>query len=199
MVQKLDYSASSSSSLVHFRVLPLKIKLIENDIKLGNLCTHHLHARLVAVDSCMSHWISPQPCRCKIKFWPPPPIEYRPGVNIQWIFRWIMTLLSYWILITLLNFDTFNQRSQFNLESQCNAESRPGVTIQRGIMRQGHNSTWNLDSGHILTWNHDPGSQFNVESWPGVTIQHWVMTRGHNSTWNFDPGSKFHVELRPGS
>ena len=33
-------------------MLPLKIKkikLIENDIKLGNLCTDHLHARLVAV------------------------------------------------------------------------------------------------------------------------------------------------------
>ena len=58
-----NYSISSSSSLIHFRVLPLKIKLIENDIKLGNLCTYHLHARLVAVDSCMSHWILPQPCR----------------------------------------------------------------------------------------------------------------------------------------
>ena len=50
-----------SSSQVHCRVLPLKIKLKENDIKLGNLCIIHLHALLVAVDSCMSQWILPQP------------------------------------------------------------------------------------------------------------------------------------------
>ena len=160
-----------------------------------------------------------------------PLIEYRPGVNIQWIFRWIMTLLSCWILITLLNSDTFlsrnstgrryihgsefhvelwpwvkiprwimtpghnstlncdpNPRSQFNLGSQFNVKSRPGVTIQHGIM------TRVKIQREILI-----RSQFNVESWPGVTIQRWVMTRGHNSTWNYDPGSKFHVELWSGS
>ena len=160
-------------------------------------------------------------CRCKIKFWPPPPIEYRPGVNIQWIFRWIVTLLSCWILITLLNSDTFLSRNSTGRRyvdgSEFHVELWPRVKIPRWIMTRvrithwivipipGHNLTWD----HNSTWNHDPGSQFNVKSWPGslfnveswprVTIQHWVMTRGHNTTWNYDPGSTFHVELWPGS
>ena len=175
-----------------------------------------------------------------------------------------MTLLSCWILITLLNSDTFlnrnstgrryihgsefhvelwpwvkiprwimtpgqnstlncdpNPRSQFNLGSQFNVESRPGVTIQsgimtrvkiqreilirvtiqRGIMTRGHNSTL----------SYDPGSQFNVELWPWVKISRWIMTRvivpnwiviqfqGHNWTLNHVSGSQFNMELRPGS
>ena len=153
--------------------------------------------------------------RCKIKFWPPPPIEYRPGVTIQWIFRWIMTLPSCWILIAPLNFDTLlsrnstgrrlcrrvriprwivtpGQNSTLNCDpgSEFHVEmwSRPRVTIQREIRTWGHNSTW----------NHDPGSTFNVESWPGVSIQRGIMTRGHDSTWNYDPGSQFNVETWPG-
>ena len=71
-----------------------------------------------------------------------------------------------------LNFD-LNPSSQFNFGSQFNVKTRPGVTIQRGsmtrvkiqreifilvtiqrgIMTRGHNSTL----------SYDPGSQFNVE------------------------------------
>ena len=113
-----------------------------------------------------------------------------------------------------------NPRSHFDFASQFNVESRPGVTIQRGIMTRDHNSTWNLYPGHNSTWNHDPGSQFNVELWPGVIIQCGIMTPGQNFTLNYDPGhsstlncdpnpwsnwtlnhdsgSQFNVELRPG-
>ena len=54
-------------------------------------------------------------------------------------------------------------------------------------MTRGHNSTWNLDLGHNLTLNQDPG----------VTIQRVIMTGGHISTWNHVPGSQFYVELWP--
>ena len=140
-----------------------------------------------------------------------PPIEYRPGVNFQWIFRWIMTLLSCWILITLLNFDTFLSRNstggRYVDGSEFHVELWPRVKIPRWIMTPGQNSTLNCDPnptlqfnvGHNSMWNQDSVSQFNVESRPGVTIQRWVMTLGHNSTWNYDPGSKFYVELWPGS
>ena len=57
-----------------------------------------------------------------------------------------------------------------------------GVTIQRGIVTPGQNSTL----------NYDPGSQFhiefNVESGLGVIIQRGIKTLGHNSTWNQDLG-----------
>ena len=84
--------------------------------------------------------------------------------------------------------------------SQFNVESRPGITIQRGIMTRGHNSTWNLDPGHNSTWNHDPGSQFNVELWTGVTIQRGVMTPGQFFTLNYDPGhsSTLNCNSNPG-
>ena len=133
------------------------------------------------------------------------PIEYRPGVNFQWIFRWIMTLLSCYTL----NFDTFLSRnstgrryvdgSEFHVElwprvkiprwimtrvriPHWNVIPIPGfnltwVTIQRGRKARCHNLTWNLDPGPNSTWNHDTGSQFNVELWPGVTISRWIMTR----------------------
>ena len=80
-------------------------------------------------------------------------------------------------------------------------EFRHGVIIQRGILTQGQNSTWNFE----------PGSQFNVEFWPvyisstrgiatqdGVKIQqrdqNSTAKEGHNSTknpLNIDPGSVF--------
>ena len=132
-----------------------------------------------------------------------------------------MTLLSCWILITLLNFDTFLSRNstgrRYEDGSEFHVELWPRVKIPRWIMTPGQNSTLNCDPnprlqfnlGHTSTWNQDPVAQFNVESRPGVTIQReilirvtiqrWVMTRGNNSTWNYDPGSKFHVELWPGS
>ena len=67
-----------------------------------------------------------------------------------------------------------NPRSQFNLGSQFNVESRPGVTIQRGIMTR----------VKILR-----------EILIRVIIQRGIMTRGHNSTLSYDPGSQFNVEL----
>ena len=112
-----------------------------------------------------------------------------------------------------------NSMLNWDLRSYFNVESRPGITIQPGIMSRGHISTWNLDQDHNSTWNYDPGSHFNVEFWPGsqfnvelwpwVKIQRWIMTRvriphwivitipGHNLTLNHDSGSKFNVELIP--
>ena len=88
-------------------------------------------------------------------------------------------------------------------ESWFNFKLSPciGITIQRGILTQGHNSTWNFD----------PGLQFNVEFWPvyisstrGIATQEGVKIQqrdqnstakeGHNSTknpLNIDPGSVF--------
>ena len=133
-----------------------------------------------------------------MKFWPP--IEYRPGVNIQWIFCWIMTLLSCWILIMLLNFDTFlscNSTDRRYVDgSEFHVELWLRVTNPRWIMTPGQNSTLNCDSNPRSQFN--LGSQFNVESRPGVTIQRGIMTRGHNSTWNHDRRSQFNVELCPG-
>ena len=144
-------------------------------------------------------------------------IENRPGVNFQWIFRLIMTLLSCWILITLLNFDTFLSRNSTGRRyvdgSEFPVKLWPRVKIPRWIMTPGQNSTLNCDPnprlhinlGHNSTWNQDPVSQFNVESRPvdiipreiliRVTIQRGIMTRGHNSTLSYDPGSQFNVEL----
>ena len=112
-------------------------------------------------------------CRYKIK--------YQPGVNIQWIFRWIVTLFSCWILITLLNFDTFLSRN-------CTGR---GVRNPRWIVTPGQNSTLNCD----------PGSKFHVELWPRARIPHWIVIRisCHNLTLNHDSGSQFNVEFRPGS
>ena len=133
-------------------------------------------------------------CRCKIKFWPPPPIEYRPGVTIQWIFRWIMTLPSCWILIAPLNFDTLLSRNSTGRRyvdgSEFHVELWPRVKIPRWIVT--------LDQNFTLKCDPDLGSQFNVILGPGVIIQREIMTRGHNSTWHSDPGSKFNVESWPG-
>ena len=137
----------------------------------------------------------------KIKFWPPPPV----GVNIQRIFRWIVTLLSCWILITLLNFDTFLSRNSTGRRyldgSEFNVELWPRVKIPRWITTLGQNSTLNCDPNtrwqfKVESWL---GSQFNVELRPGVLLQRGIKTRGHNSTWNFEPGSHFNVESWPGS
>ena len=128
-----------------------------------------------------------------------------------------MTLLSCWMLITLLNFDTFLSRNSTGRRyvdgSEFHVELWPRVKIPRWIMDPGQNSTLNCDPnprlqfnlGHNSTWNQDPVSQFNVESKPGVTIpreilirvtiQSRIMTRGHNSTLSYDPGSQFNVEL----
>ena len=78
-----------------------------------------------------------------------------------------------------------------------------GITIQRGILTQGYNSTWNFD----------PRLLFNVEFWPvyisytrGIATQEGVKIQqrdqnstakeGHNSTknpLNIDPGSVFNT------
>ena len=111
--------------------------------------------------------------RCKIKFWHPP-IEYKPGANIQWIFRWIMTLLSCWILSTLLNVDTFLSRNFTGIRyvdgSDFHVKLWPWVKIPR----------WYCDPGsefHMELW-HRAGSKFNVESWHRVIIQHGIKTTG---------------------
>ena len=119
-----------------------------------------LYGNLSQFDKKVIVWL--KVCRCKIKFWhppPPPPIENRPGVNIQWIFRWIVTLLSCWILITLLNIDTiFLSRNSTGRRyvdgSEFNVDLWPGVKIPRWIMTPGHKSTLNCDP--------EPRSQFNV-------------------------------------
>ena len=121
-----------------------------------------------------------------------------------------MTLRSCWILITLLNFDTFLSRNSTDRRyvdgSEFHVELWPRVKISRWIMTPGQNSTLNCDpnprsqfnlvsqfnvesrpGGHNSTWNHDPGSQFNVKSWSGpqFNVESW-------------PGSQFNVELWPG-
>ena len=97
-------------------------------------------------------------------------IENRPGVNIQWIFRWIMIVLRRWILSMLLNFDTFMShnltdrryvnRSEFHFEiwrrSQFNVELWPESI---------------LDTGHYSNVESWPSSKFNMDSWAGFTIQ----------------------------
>ena len=130
-----------------------------------------------------------------------------------------MTLLSYWILITLLNFDTFLSHNSTGRRyvdgSEFHVELWPRVKIPRWIMTPGQNSTLNCDPnprlqfnlGQNSTWNQDPVSQFNVESRPGVTIlrkilvrvtiQRGIMTRGYNSTLSYDLGSQFNVESWP--
>ena len=121
-----------------------------------------------------------------------------------------MTLLSCWILITLLNFDTFLSRNSTGRRyvdgSEFHVELWLRVKIQRWIMTPDQNSTLNCDPNPRSQFN--SGSQLNVESRPGVTIQRGIMTQGpnstwnldpgHNSTWNHDPGSQFNVELWPG-
>ena len=128
-----------------------------------------------------------------------------------------MTLLSCWILITLLNFDTFLSRNSTGRRyvdgSEFHVELWLRVKIQRWIMTPGQNSTLNCDPNPRSQFY--SGSQFNVESRPGVTIQRGIMTQGPNSTWNldpglnstwtrghnstlsYDPGSQFNVELWP--
>ena len=130
-----------------------------------------------------------------------------------------MTLLSCWILITLLNSDTFLSRNSTGRRyihgSEFHVELWPRVKIPLWIMTPGQNSTLNCDPNPRSQLNF--GSQFNVESRPGVTIQRGIttrvtiqreilirvtiqrgiMTRGHNSTLNYDPGSQFNVELWP--
>ena len=124
-----------------------------------------------------------------------------------------MTLLSCWILITLLNSDIFLSRNSTGRRyihgSEFHVELWPWVKIPRWIMTPGQNSTLNCDPNPRSQFN--LGSQFNVESRPGVTIQRGIMTRvkiqreilirvtiqrgikawGHNSAWNKDPGSQF--------
>ena len=121
-----------------------------------------------------------------------------------------MTLLSCWILIMLLNFDTFLSRNSTSRRyvdgSKSHVELWLRVKIPRWIMTPGQNSTLNCDPNPRSQFN--LGSQFNVESRHMVTIQRGIMTRGHNSAWNLDPGhnstcnndpgSQFNVELWPG-
>ena len=101
-----------------------------------------------------------------------------------------MSLLSCWILITLLNFDTFWSHNstgrRYEDGSEFHVELLPRVKIPRWIKTPGQNSTLNCDP--------NPRLQFKVDSWVGVTIQHWIQTWGHNSTCNQDLGSQFNVE-----
>ena len=114
-----------------------------------------------------------------------------------------MTLLSCWILITLLNFDFFLSHNstgrRFVGGSDIHVELWPQVKIQRWFVTSGQNSTLNYDPqvriphwimipilDHNLTLNYDLGSQFNVEFRPRVIIERGNKTRGHNSTWNHD-------------
>ena len=83
--------------------------------------------------------------------------------------------------------------------SQFNVAFWPGVTIQRGILTRGQNSTWNLD----LSTYHLPvelrlkkASTFNslitIQQLWRVTIQrkmHWILTPGRFSM----EGSKFYL------
>ena len=129
------------------------------------------------------------------------------GVTIQ---RWIQTWgrdstwdqdlghNSTWnhdpVSISTWNIDLgHNSTWNYDPGSHFDVELWPGVTIQRGIMTPGQNSTLNYDPGQNSALNCDPnpGSQFNVESWLGVKIQRGIMTWVHNSTWNQDPGSQF--------
>ena len=115
-----------------------------------------------------------------------------------------MTLLSCWILITLLNFDTFLSRNSTGRRyadgSKFHVDLWPRVKVPRWIMTPGQNSTLNFDP--------DSRSEFNVESWIGVTIKRWIQTwdnnltlnqdLGHNSTWNIDRGKISTWNLDPG-
>ena len=98
-----------------------------------------------------------------------------------------MTLLSCWILIALLNFDTFLSHNSTGRKyvdgSEFHVELWPQVKIPHWIMIPGQNSTLNCDPNRR--------SQFNVELWFGVTIQRGIQTWGHYSMWNQDPGSQF--------
>ena len=123
-----------------------------------------------------------------------PLLNTDPGSIFNGFFCWIVTLLSCWILITLLNFDTILTRNSTGKRyvdgSEFHVELWPGVKIPRWILTPGQNSTL----------NYDPGSEFHIELWSQaqVTIQRLIMTRGHNSTWNSDLGSYFNMESRPG-
>ena len=122
-------------------------------------------------------------CRWKIKFLSPSS-SYRPVVNIKWIFRWIVTLLSCWILITLLNFDTFWRHNS------TGSTYVDGSEIQvRFYLRSNFN---------VELW---PGSNFHVELWPLVRISHWIVIPipDLNLTFNYDSGSQFSAEFRHGS
>ena len=99
-------------------------------------------------------------------------------------------------------------------------ESRPGVTIQRGIMTRVNFQRGILTGvliprgimtrvtfqcgimtrGYNSTFNYDPGSKFHVEWWPWVWISHWILIPipGLYLTLNHDSGSTFNVEFRNG-
>ena len=129
-------------------------------------------------------------------------LQYRPRVNIQWICRWVMPLLSCWILSTLLSFDTFLSRNPTRRryvrithwiaipgqKSLLNWDPDPGSQFCLDIMTRGHNSTLNHDPGSPFNV---PTSQFNVKSQLGVTMQRWINIQGHNSTLNYDPCGRF--------
>ena len=104
-----------------------------------------------------------------------------PGSIFNGYFVELWPSFSCWILITLLNFDTFLSR---------NSTGR-GVRNPRWIVTPGQNSTLNCDLG----------SKFHVELWPRAGIPHWIVIpiSCHNLTLNHDSGSQFNVEFRPES
>ena len=127
-----------------------------------------------------------------------------------------MTLLSCWILITLLNFDTILSRNstvrRYVDGSEFHVELWPGVKIPRWILTPGQNSTLNYDPGsefHIELWSQaqvtiprlivNRGSQFNAEFRPRVIFQCGIKTRCNFSTWNHDPDRISTWNLDPGN
>ena len=132
-----------------------------------------------------------------------------------------MKHISFWILSTLLNFDTLMSHNGSTLKSTLNCDQgkfltqvtiphgiMPSITIQHVLMTQGHNATLNHDQRSQFQLQSCHRSQFNMCLWPKVTMLRWIMTRSHNSTWNhaldhnstgdYDPGSQCYVESWPG-
>ena len=110
-----------------------------------------------------------------------------------------MTLLSCWILITLLNFDTILSRNPTGRRyvdgSEFHVELWPRVKTPRWIMTPDKNFKLNCDPNPRSQL--PIGSQFNLESRPGVTIQCENMTRGSQFNVKSWTGSEFNVKLWP--
>ena len=82
------------------------------------------------------------------------------GVNIQWIFCWIMKLLSYWIFSSKFIFDTFLSRNATGIRYVDGSEFHIAYNYLR--------------------------LQLHVKLWPLVRIPSWVVTLnpGNNLSWN---------------
>ena len=96
---------------------------------------------------------------------------------------------SCWILITLLNFDTFLSRNSTGRRYVDGSEFHVGLWPRVKIQR------WSVTPGQNATLKCYPESKFHVELWPRVRIQHWIVIPipSHNLTLNHDSGSRFNV------